>query len=996
MKRFLLLLTLAFVLAAVSTVRVSALEATYREGGETEEEQDVPTVPSFRNDTYYRRLAAWREDYGTPVLAEETVTASSAVLANPETDFIPDPAFGNLVAELDTAETVTIPVVVPETGLYELALDFVMKEAFYTVPAVAIEVNGETPFNEASSLELDVAWDIVPLAEELRYNRYGNELLPDSEAVLSWSTYWIDDYNASTSGSCLFLLDRGINQIAVTAKNLTVRIGAVRVRGHVELASYAAYRASVASLPDDAAGELITIQGESFTSKNDLEIKSSYYKESAMTPYRYMTTVLNRLDGGSMARGGTKVTYTFDVEKSGNYKFALKAFKNENAGVAAAKTFYLDGAVPFAELEAYTFDTLKRWTNVTLGDGEAFELYLTAGTHTLTIESTTAAYAEAIDRLATVMDGINAISLTVQTITGGNTDDAVDWNILKYLPELKETLSAYADELESLFTELSAIDGGVAAAPELSTLNVAAKQLRRVAKAPNRIGSKLAQFSEGSGSAYQLIGAAVAALLSSPLSVDQLYFYRDAALPKPTGSFFTKLWHGFLSFAYSFFDARYNDTGAPEGTLEVWVGQSTLYLDIIQSMIDQEFTNETGIAVKCSVLASGSKIVLSNATGDNPDVVLSIDDWVPYSYALRGMLEDLSAYPGFDAASASYVKNNFTPMIFEDGVYGIPETQSVFLLYYRTDILDYLDLAVPDTWQDVLDMLPILQSHRMNFFHPLGGSDAFKGYGFTTPIIYQMGGEIFTENGIETTLKDPTTVEAIRFMTDLFTIYDMPLQVSSFFEHFRSGDMPIGIASVDMYLSLKYAAPELSGQWGVTVMPGMDADEDGTVERYGTTYGKASILFSNSEMKAEGWQLIRWWNETQTQIEFMQKIKTGLGEKFLVMSANMDALEASVWDEDIKRQMLRQALWSRIPAITPGSYIVERELSSIWNKIVIDLDNVSVAINASIPRITRELNRKFEEFGYVSTTSPDGREYLVAMESNISRWIERGYDADDR
>jgi hypothetical protein len=128
----------------------------------------------------------------------------------------------------------------------------------------------------------------------------------------------------------------------------------------------------------------------------------------------------------------------------------------------------------------------------------------------------------------------------------------------------------------------------------------------------------------------------------------------------------------------------------------------------------------------------------------------------------------------------------------------------------------------------------------------------------------------------------------------------------------------------------------------------------------------------------------------------MQKIKTGLGEKFLVMSANMDALEASVWDEDIKKQMLRQALWSRIPAITPGSYIVERELSSIWNKIVIDLDNVSVAINASIPRITRELNRKFEEFGYMSSTSPDGRTYLVAMESNISRWIERGYDADDR
>ncbi|MDP3130192.1 MAG: hypothetical protein Q8N15_02535, partial [Bacillota bacterium] len=370
---------------------------------------------------------------------EQTQTAAAAVLANPATDFVADAAFGGLVAELETDESVTIPVVVPAAGLYEIAFDFVMPEAFYTVPTVALEVNGESPFNEASSLELDVAWNIIPLAENERFNRYGNELLPDAEAIRTWSTYWIDDYNALTSGACLFLLESGINPITVTALNLSVRIGAIRIRGHVEPVSYAAYRANVAALPDEADGALITIQGENFAIKNDLEIKSSYYKESAMTPYAYMTTVLNRLDGGSMARGGTKVTYAFDVEKSGNYKFALKAFKNENAGVAAAKTFYLDGVIPFAELEAYTFDTLRKWTNVTLGNGEAFELYLTAGSHTLTIESTAAAYVGAIDRLNTVMDGINAISLTVQTITGGNTDDAVDWNFLKYLPDLEET-----------------------------------------------------------------------------------------------------------------------------------------------------------------------------------------------------------------------------------------------------------------------------------------------------------------------------------------------------------------------------------------------------------------------------------------------------------------------------------------------------------------------------------------------------------------------------
>jgi ABC-type glycerol-3-phosphate transport system substrate-binding protein len=404
-----------------------------------------------------------------------------------------------------------------------------------------------------------------------------------------------------------------------------------------------------------------------------------------------------------------------------------------------------------------------------------------------------------------------------------------------------------------------------------------------------------------------LIGNVIGSLLNQPLSVDELYFYNDVDLPKARSPFFIRLWEGVKSFFYSFFDTRYNRTDIDENTLEVWVGQSSLYLDIIQSMIDQGFTKQTGIPVKCSILADTSKIILANATNDNPDVVLSIDTWIPYSYALRGMLVDLSKYPDFQQVASHHVPNNFTTLIFEDGVYGVPETQSVYLLYYRKDIMNYLSLSVPDTWDDVISMLPILQSHKMNFYHPLGGESAFKGYGMTTPLIYQFGGEIYTPDGIATTLKEQTTVNAIRFITNLFTIYDLPLQISSFFEHFRSGDIPIGIATVEFYLQLKYAAPELSGQWGVTMIPGRDSNDDSLIERYSAAYGKASIMFANSDMQDEGWELIKWWNSTATQIAFMQNVKTNLGEKFLVISANMDALEVSVWDEEIKEPMLEQA-----------------------------------------------------------------------------------------
>jgi len=996
MKRFLIVMMFITLIFFGRSIEISALSPSLslNESAATDESFDIS---DFRNSTYIRTWKNWLKTYDYVDMAEITLTLDSFIPINQDIDILTDQGYEQqMTANLEKGDKLNVQFNAPSTGLYEIGIDFYMPEVFYTIPTIEVLINDEAQYNELKELELEVLWEVVPLTEELRYNRYGNELLPKSQSLNAWQKTYLSDFYSLTSGNYQFLLSEGLNTISLRALNLPVTIGNVYLKGKEELIGYSDYKELFKDQTSDSNDLITTIQGESFILKNDLEIKSSYYKESAMTPYTYRHTVLNQLDGGSMSRGGTLVTYSFEVEKSGFYNIDFKALHNQNLGVAAGKNIYLDGEIPFEELNGYLFESSRKWENITLGNNDgAFEFYLTAGTHHLSIESTVHQYQDYIDELNMIMDNISSISLLVKTITGGNNSDTVDWDILKYIPDLVERLNNYADRLEAIYEEIDLLDEGVSSAGEVSTLNVAAKQMRRIAKNPNKIGSKLPEFSEGSGSAYQLIGNGISYLMSQALSIDCIYIYNNVELPKPTGSIFRKIWDGFRSFIYSFFDTRYNNSDVDDETLEVWVGQSSLYLDIIQSMIDQDFTATTGIKVKGSIMNNVQKIVLSNATNDNPDVVLAIDNWNPYAYALRGILTDLREFEDFGEVSKNYYANNFTTLIFEDGVYGIPETQSTFLLYYRKDILEYLDLEVPDTWDDVINMLPILQSHQMNFYHPLGGDSSFKGYGFTTPFIYQFGGEIYTENGISSTLREEPTIEAIRFMTELFTIYNLPLQVSSFFEHFRSGDMPIGISSIDLYLQMKYAAPELSGQWDAVVLPGVFNEETNTVERWTPSYGKASIIFSNSEMQEEAWELIKWWNSTETQIAYMQNIKTGLGEKYLFLTANMNALEQSVWDESIKATVMEQAKWARIPAVTPGSYVVERELSNIWNKVVIDQDNVLVAINESVPKILRELSRKADEFGYISQNNPDGIMYYVPMNSNINRWIEEEYDDAD-
>ncbi len=946
------------------------------------DDQDwVFDLGQFRNSAYHRTLNRWKLSNELYEGSDIIIPIEDQAISNPHLNFDDETV---LVLK---REKILYQINVEAAGLYHIRLDFAVESSFSTAPTVTLRINDEIPFNEMSQHGLGVLWELIPREADKRYNRFGNELLPYIESVTGLYRYALSDNNGRYTEAFYFELEEGPNELEFEAINQNIRFGDLALFGKKDVMDYQTYANQYQNqLRSD---DLIRIEGQDIKTKNDIEIKPSYFKGPSMSPSSYRTNVLNILDGNSMVRSGMAVDYQFDVETTGLYQISFKYLQRSMVGMSSARRISINGNVPFEELNVYLFPYVDRWTNHTLGNDEGeFWFYLEAGTHTLSMEVTRAHLTNDIDRLATVMDGINSLGFAIAQITGNSNDPLIDWNILRYLPNIQETLIGYADVLDEIYDTVNQMTPTSRRASAISTLEIASKQLRRLARFPNRIPNKLTELNVGSGSAYQLIGVAVNQMNIQPMDIDLIHIYgEDITLPRAHPNIFRRMFFSVSSFFYSFFDDRYKLTSDPnDDVLEVWIGQSSLFLDIMQNMIDDEFTRDTGIDVRLSILPSTQRIILNNATGTNPDVVLSIDSWEPYQYALRGMLADLSTFDGFAEMVEPYHANGFTPMIFEEGVYGIPETQGIYMLFYRSDILSFLGLNPPDTWEDIIAMLPILQSYQMNFFHPLGGDGAYKGFGLTSPFIYQFGGEIYTGSGMTTTLNQEAVIQAITFMTDIFNVYNLPQQVPSFFEHFRSGSLPVGIATVDMYLQLKYAAPELQGQWGMLPIPGIYDDTLGEVARWAPTYGKASILFEASQMKEEGFELIQWWNQADTQMRFLETVKMVLGERYLFLPANLDALESSIWDDDVKSISLEQARWSRIPAITPGSYIVERELTNIWNKIVIDQVNPRVAIDQSIPRINRELMRKYEEFGYYKGGVMI-REYTVPRNDNIHQWI---------
>jgi len=323
---------------------------------------------------------------------------------------------------------------------------------------------------------------------------------------------------------------------------------------------------------------------------------------------------------------------------------------------------------------------------------------------------------------------------------------------------------------------------------------------------------------------------------------------------------------------------------------------------------------------------------------------------------------NLRAFDDFDRFIRIYSPGSLLHYIIDDAVYAIPETQDFWVTFYRKDIMASLGLPVPHTWNEVLEILPELQRYGLNFNTPLSSGSGLKGYLVTAPYIFNQGAQLYNPDGLSG-LSSEEAIRGIRFMAESFTVYGMPLTTANFYDSFRYGNLPIGVSNFETYLKLLTAAPEVEGLWDIDLYPATVAP-DGQAYRYATGSAQAALMFANTDRPEEAWTFMKWWMSTETQVTFQEQLIMNYGLEYLWNSANVEAFSYSPIPQRHKDVILEQWQWLQEPVKLPGSYMQERELSNVWNRIVFDGVNPRVAIDASITIINREILRKMEEFGY--------------------------------
>jgi len=282
-------------------------------------------------------------------------------------------------------------------------------------------------------------------------------------------------------------------------------------------------------------------------------------------------------------------------------------------------------------------------------------------------------------------------------------------------------------------------------------------------------------------------------------------------------------------------------------------------------------------------------------------------------------------------------------------------------LFYRKDVLADLGLEVPKTWDDVYNMISVLQKHHMEFYLPLETVTGTMVPNATfAMLLYQNDGEFYTPDHKASALDSEIAIEVFRRWTQFYTNYKFPLS-ADFPNRFRVGEMPIGIIDYTTYNLLTVMAPEIKGLWDFTIIPGT-RQPDGSVRHDVASTTSAVLMLNNAKDKEAAWEFMKWWTSKDVQIQFGREMEALMGEAARYPTANIEALEQLPWPVKDYNNLNAQWQWVQgIPQV-PGGYFTGRHLDNAFRKVVNNGDNYREALLDYIIYINDEITLKRKEF----------------------------------
>ena len=620
-------------------------------------------------------------------------------------------------------------------------------------------------------------------------------------------------------------------------------------------------------------------------------------------------------------------------------------------------------------------------------------------------------------------DRLNEYYREILMITGTDPDEYTDYSFSKLIPEVLRGMRNESALLYDMSAQLEETLGEKGVAYLLDLMG----------NDQDKIAANLSNYKSYIGS----LGTWLLTTTSQPLQLDyiQIQSAEKAKLPQAEANAWQSIKHEISSFISSFF-VDYNSMGSSTvydendpNAIEVWITTGRDQATIMRQMVDDSFAAEYGVSVNLKLIAAGT-LLPATLAGNGPDVSMDAD---PVGFGIRNAVMPLNYFEntdnymgdnvmGFSEVKKLFNEETFVPLtvldpdrrefadgkevpIAEDGnaefkvvkgverngvvTYGLPSTLDFPMLFYRKDIFVELGLEVPQTWDDVEDVIRALSENQleMGFAQTLTQIRMYQtgDEWFKSCYDYEDMGDTIDQNsraylrtvGIETNLGSNGALDAFQRMTEWFTLYGQPVTFD-FSNRFRTGELPIGIVSYTQYNQLKVFAPEISGLWEFVQLPGVE-QADGTINHTSPiTVGAVMMMkdaadditadqdYTDSLRAQNSWKYLQWWVSTPTQERFGKEQVAIMGTAAKYNTANVEALKGQSWTAQEKKNLDQQFKSLKGTPMSPGNYIVARYTNFAFYNVVNDGEVASEAMRAYIDDIDNELTRKRSEYGFLT------------------------------
>lgn len=893
-------------------------------------------------------------------------------------------------------------------------------------------------FDSVSDFFLDFVRDQANMSPDsdrlFPYDTNGNEAKPTKEIYGMWTGSFAYDTSGYYPNPLKYYLTEGAHTLNIETITEPMAIKKIVLKAASDTLTYDEYIAKhTAAGAKDYTGEALKIQAEYPVLTSDRTLYQINDRKSSVSEPQDSTLIrYNSIGSNKWQYVGQWIEYTIDVKESGFYTIIPRSKQEEFMGSFVSRQILIDGELPFEEAQNLRFNYSTSWRTDVLNNGVTeFKFYLEKGLRTIRFQVVLGDMSDILGRVSDSLSNLNEYYRKILMITGAEPDDTRDYKFQKLIPDVLKGFKEEAENLNQIAEEIILISGS--AGDQTGTLKKVAVIVERMGKHPSEIAGYMNTLKEYTAT----LGTWLSDNTSQPLLLDYVAFQAvDAKPPKAEAGFFASMWAEILKF-FGSFSADYNSIGSlvekdysdealQECAIEVWTANSREEATIIRNLVDDSFNERYSIPVTVKLVVGGT-LLPATLAGTGPDVYMGAGQSDPVNFAIRSAVyslnseahgynfNDLSKWADhpvygefiddiatFDEVTKRFAPAAMVPFTLYGEAYGIADTMSFSMMFYRKDLFVELGLEVPNTWEDFYDLIYTMQSNSLDIGFPqgTGGSfiwayqqndDLFVTYTdeeydaylnqlltqYTMDELVEMGW-VYTDangkvrpkiDGMEINLGSNTMLETFKKVCELFTDYDFPYSYS-IATRFRQGIMPLAIADyTSTYNTMVIFAPEISGLWEFTPLPGTYDPETETINNSTIAAVSSLIMMRGATEKnaLSAWTFMQWWSSAEVQSTFGNEKIALLGPSAKYSTANIEALQKMSWSKDELDNLVAQFNAVECTPEYPGSYIIGRFTNFAFLGAYNNDDNPVEKMRSYLDDINAELTRKRQEFDLPTT-----------------------------